>query len=132
MTQDLSTSGLRQCPVCMESYPPNEIEEHAANCSSWLVDSAQPQDLIDEDEASEVEDNPPDYSELKKDLKNEVQRLSAGWCLGEPVRITIRRKHLWSDFKAARRKLIRSNSNLKVVFVGEPAVDDGGPKREVN
>ena len=46
-------------------------------------------------------------------------------------RINVRRRFLWEDFKAARKSKIGPLSNLKVVFVGEPFFDDGGPKREL-
>ena len=46
-------------------------------------------------------------------------------------RICVRRSHLFSD---AARAFSRPNFNvsklLKVVFVGEPSVDEGGPRRE--
>lgn len=46
-------------------------------------------------------------------------------------RIHVRRSHLFSD---ATRAFSRTNFNvskmLKVVFVGEPSVDEGGPRRE--
>jgi hypothetical protein len=47
----------------------------------------------------------------------------------EYTRIAVRRKYIWEDTIEA----FRSNDvtkHLKVTFVGEPAVDDGGPFRE--
>ena len=48
----------------------------------------------------------------------------------EQVRLSVRRKKIWDDLKKAARKRIGPTSNLKIVFLGEPAIDDGGPKRE--
>ncbi len=47
------------------------------------------------------------------------------------IRIKVRRNSVWSDakFKLGRVKKM-SNTFVKVVFIGESAVDDGGPKRE--
>ena len=46
--------------------------------------------------------------------------------------ITVRRRHIWSDTK---RGFSKPYANLvlpvKVVFVGEQAEDEGGPKREL-
>ena len=49
----------------------------------------------------------------------------------EPKRLTMRRKFIWQDFKNARQKKISPTEKVKVVFSGEPAVDDGGPRREL-
>ena len=54
------------------------------------------------------------------DLKSEM----------ETVRVTVRRKMVWKDFKRSRYRYYEPDRRLKVTFAGEPAVDDGGPKRE--
>ena len=47
------------------------------------------------------------------------------------VRLNVRRKHMWSDFKEARiKQRVNPGDRLKIVYIGEPAVDDGGPRRE--
>lgn len=46
------------------------------------------------------------------------------------VRITIRRSHLWDDTLRLYNKGIYCERQLKVSFLGEPAIDLGGPKRE--
>ena len=45
-------------------------------------------------------------------------------------RITVRRKKIFEDALLYFRKGIPQDKGLKVTFVGEPAVDDGGPLRE--
>ena len=51
--------------------------------------------------------------------------------LSGQARVNLRRTHLWSDFKEAREKnRIKPDQRLKVVFLGVPAIDDGGPRRE--
>ena len=47
------------------------------------------------------------------------------------MRINIRRKNIFQDFVAIRKNpWFDLNRAFKVVFVGEPAIDDGGPRRE--
>ena len=48
----------------------------------------------------------------------------------ENQRITVRRKHVWADALLRFRRGIDPNKHLKVTFVGEPGIDDGGPLRE--
>ena len=45
-------------------------------------------------------------------------------------RIAVRRKHLFSDAMNRFCGGVDEHKYLKVTFVGEPAVDDGGPLRE--
>ena len=48
-----------------------------------------------------------------------------------PKRITVRRKLIWEDFKNELVRKVTPTTKIKVVFAGEPAVDDGGPRREL-
>ena len=47
-------------------------------------------------------------------------------------RIIVRRSNVWEDSLKQFTKLqgLSYNKNIKVTFVGEPAVDSGGPRRE--
>ena len=46
-------------------------------------------------------------------------------------RLHVRRKTIWKDYVDYRKKKwVNKNSSLTLVFAGEPAVDDGGPRRE--
>ncbi|XP_019862007.1 PREDICTED: G2/M phase-specific E3 ubiquitin-protein ligase-like [Amphimedon queenslandica] len=45
-------------------------------------------------------------------------------------RITVHRSHIFSDALTAMRKGFDKSSNLRITFIGEPAVDAGGPLRE--
>ena len=49
------------------------------------------------------------------------------------LRLKVRRKQAWKDvkLKLARCKESDLNNQFKVQFVGEPAVDEGGPRREL-
>ena len=48
----------------------------------------------------------------------------------EAVRVTVRRKKIWDDFKRSRDRYYTPDRILKVTFSGEPVVDSGRPKRE--
>jgi len=67
----------------------------------------------------------------KKVLREQIATLSAQLLSTDVKRLTIRRKFMWLDFKSAMSSKIQPRSTLKVVFSGEPAVDDGGPRREL-
>ena len=67
----------------------------------------------------------------KKVLREQIAALSAQLLSTDVKRITIRRKFLWQDLKSAMSTKIQPKSTLRVAFSGEPAVDDGGPRREL-
>lgn len=50
--------------------------------------------------------------------------------IDDKVRITVRRGHLWSNVLHKLRNGLDLSKHLKVTFVGEPGVDEGGPLRE--
>lgn len=45
-------------------------------------------------------------------------------------RLTIRRNHIYADSLKAFKKGFPLSSHLRVVFLGEPAIDAGGPLKE--
>ena len=52
--------------------------------------------------------------------------------LESQLRINVRRGQLFLDYVEARKRCswIKPENRLKVIFVGEPAEDSGGPRRE--
>ena len=48
----------------------------------------------------------------------------------ESQRMVVRRKHLWKDALNRFMSGLDEKKHIKVTFVGEPAVDQGGPLRE--
>ena len=48
----------------------------------------------------------------------------------ESQRIVIRRRHLWEDALNRFKSGLNEKKYIKITFVGEPAVDQGGPLRE--
>ena len=70
------------------------------------------------------------HGDLQQRIKSEIGSLTTSFVSVEQVRLSVRRKNIWDDLKKAARKRIGPTNNLKIVFLGEPAIDDGGPKRE--
>lgn len=70
---------------------------------------------------------------LKENLKNLSEEKLKPLEEESYLRLKVRRNALWADvkMKLERRKNIFENAFVKVQFVGEAGVDDGGPKREL-
>ena len=96
------------------------------------MESEEPEDLIEisDSNVDELNDYEPDVLQHKKLLKEQILKCTKSLST-ELKRVTVRRKFIWEDFKSARKNKIQPLSNLKVVFAGEPSIDDGGPKREM-
>ena len=100
------------------------------------------QDTIEED----VDDDIiilPDPGELSDQdsstysLNETLQQKVTAWRAkelnsNEYLRLNVRRQHVWKDtlFKLERTEPNELKNSLKVQFIGEPAVDQGGPSRE--
>ena len=89
----------------------------------------------DEDEKQcneDATDTPRESSEVNLEtLKNEVSNLRSACGCELTNRVSIRRRSIFQDYMDARKKKwFKPKSLIKVTFVGEPAIDDGGPKRE--
>ena len=115
-----------KCPICLQEYPLAEIELHADNCAEWLLEVSEDEDGFYE-EKEECSALPP-AEDPKQALQSNIFQIAES---DDMKRLTLRRKYLWQDFKAARQKKITPKDRVKVIFSGEPAVDDGGPRREM-
>lgn len=67
----------------------------------------------------------------EKDLKTEILQLRLRDLKEkeEAVRVTVRRKKIWDDFRRSRERYHLSDRILKATFSGERAVDSGRLKR---
>ena len=136
-TEEVEQERMMSCPVCFSLHPIEQIEEHADNCSMWLLDDSNEQcDLPDPPTASSCNTEPVAVQQLtghqqKKAIKEQIASLSGQLLSTDMKRLTVRRKFIWQDFKSAMLTRIQPKSTLKVVFSGEPAIDDGGPRREL-
>ncbi|CAB3978943.1 G2 M phase-specific E3 ubiquitin- ligase-like [Paramuricea clavata] len=127
------------CPTCFRMFPFDQIEAHANICADNHID---PIGYVSDDnleellndfpeistDVSEVENTSPDTKmEKMKDLVTELAKNV------QPVkiRISVRRKSVFKDYlETAKKPWFNGRRMLKVTFIGEPAVDDGGPRRE--
>lgn len=48
----------------------------------------------------------------------------------EVIRLSLRRKSLWSDYSKASKSSYDPSHPIQITFCGEQAIDDGGPRRE--
>ncbi len=142
----------QQCPICFCYFPDYIIESHSNDCidlrakpEAELYNSL----IFDENLTCEVDsdDQNDDTSrescttvtatndvmspeELRVKIKIMVKKLSENVVSNEK-RLYVRRKTLWKDYLDYRKKKwVKKDHGLKLVFVGEPAIDDGGPRRE--
>ena len=124
-----------QCPTYCKYFTSGEIAQHSEECVNNYVPFMAICD--DEDNAQAIDsDTPLDDNCRHGDLqqwklqKSKTGSLATSFVSVEQVRLSVQRKNIWDDLKKAARKHIGPTNNLKIVFLGEPAIDDGGPKRE--
>ena len=128
------------CPTCNMRFPVGQIEQHADDCcegrtaeaslyETLVLDSIDLEtiDMPDENAAiSEIESESSTTASAKELIGSLLVNLNSS-----PNRITVRRKYLWDDFTVAQKKpWFIHNAIYKIDFIGEPAVDGGGPRRE--
>ena len=119
------TEGKIECPTCFKQFPIDEVSLHADECADAFWEKVGRESEIT------LQNNVEDGSS-QKDLKSEILQLRLRHLKEkeEAVRVTVRRKKIWDDFKRSRERYYTPDRILKVTFSGEPAVDSGGPKRE--
>ena len=77
-----------------------------------------------------LKDDTPILNEAMS-LKEVMPVLMSNMSSKKTVRLNIRRKYIWKDLKGACQQGIgRPEDHVKIVFMGEPAIDDGGPRRK--
>ena len=133
-----SSTSYHQCPTCLELFPQSEIEVHADACAEAWVDPIGDLDEVDDAPPNEVEPIEDATGTLREPLdinletlRNEVSNLRRLCQCELTNRVSIRRRLIFQDYMDTRKKKwFKPKAMLKVTYVGEPAVDDGGPKRE--
>ena len=133
-----SSTSYHQCPTCLELFPQSEIEVHADACAEAWVDPIGDLDEVDDTPPNEVEPIEDATGTLREPLdinleflRNEVSNLRRLCQCELTNRVSIRRRLIFQDYMDTRKKKwFKPKAMLKVTYVGEPAVDDGGPKRE--
>ena len=90
------------CPSCFKIFPVNEIAEHTDKCVDIWIGEVQVEDSENE---SETDTDLPD----------------PGFIDAEPADTSL-------NNVAQEKWNLTANTPIRIVFLGEPAVDDGGPK----
>ena len=130
-----------ECPTCSRFFPLKEIADHAYLCADVWIGTVEDEPVLITAEETE---NPPSTADdtanptsvetgsiCPDDLTAILETMQQQYLSGKEVRVNIRRKHIWSNFKQARKKFnLLPTNKIKIVFLEEPAVDDGGPRRE--
>ena len=96
-------------------------------------------DSFDNDQTVSEKENPMRVCDMEKNVVKQMIKEDVSIVANLNLekegqrRLTVRRKSIWEDFKdeLLKRNRITPSSRIKVVFSGEPAVDDGGPRREL-
>eukprot|EP00794_Sanderia_malayensis_P013425 gene13425-14805_t len=131
-----------KCPTCRIHFPERDISQHAEICaetahiatfSQLFAEIGVPQEIQpdplseDEDAANSAENTVPcavpDQMAILKSLAHNLK---------SQVRINVRHGRLFVDYVEARKRCswILPENKLKVVFIGGPAIDTGGPRQE--
>ncbi|KAK3726556.1 hypothetical protein QZH41_001958 [Actinostola sp. cb2023] len=119
--------GSHQCPTCFS----DECAE------AWVgpIGALPARDEVDkENEGSNSDSQAPDdqSSTDLESIKNDVNNIRA--VLGNisaTNRVAVRRSTCFKDYLAAmQKKWFKAKAQLKVTFIGDSAIDDGGPSRE--
>ena len=149
-TPPMPVLSVVSCPTCNGRFEIDKIEEHADLCSeaAWSgteqtyvtlmsnINEDNDNDpnsevIVLADDAQEIEmvpDNPEDIQRLLIDIIQSLQKN-----LGEKTnRVNVQRISMLDDYLNRRVTCawFSPKNRLKVVFIGEPAIDDGGPRRE--
>ena len=125
------------CPTCTMSFSSDEIAEHADRCAdaaegllqshvtygSLVMQEIDIPEVVF-DSSSNDGNKATTIVECLINLRKNVKE--------ENTKIYVRRKQLWEDFVHVTKncKWFHPQNSIKVIFVGEPAIDGGGPKRE--
>jgi hypothetical protein len=133
-----------RCPTCTAFFLSDIIQGHADLCAENANVQTFIEILDDVDCAQDISDFSPDCMpegisepinstsqsagdhtalEILKDLTTNIGTVS---------HVNVRRGRLFEDYVDTRKKCPwhKPESSLKVTFIGEPAIDTGGPRRE--
>ena len=139
-TQEITDSQMT-CPTCYCKFPLSEIERHADLC----VETFDPVGVVNELHELFEDDDWGDFEidgdgESAVNVSSPIERIkvviSSLQTNVDPEiinKLTVRRKATFQDYLGTRRNPRRHfnpKGVLKVTFIGEPAIDDGGPRRE--
>ena len=117
------------CPTC---YCSTEIAEaEGLSCSRRTYGNLLMEFPHEDITSADDQETMPIVENPKTDLNESLQALKTNVNEARST-IYVRRKVVWEDYVDASKhsKWLNPENSLKVNFIGEPAVDGGGPKRE--
>ena len=142
-----STTSSILCPTCNMKFKIDEIEEHADLCceSAWKGTEQHYVSIMSQFKRKDDQNQPKDDQDhhlssdaaaentelLQFSLLDELKRLEKN--LDQTTNcVNVQRISILNDYLDRRIKCswFSPKNKIKVVFIGEPAVDDGGPRRE--
>ena len=134
-----------ECPTCFNYFSIDDISEHANICCDiWVGDISDAEASENtgaatestslcsrsEDSASTEYQQSVEVEDDRKDVKDTILQLKAAATTPKLVRLNVRRKYIWSDYVKYRLSgKVSPTDSVKIVFIGECAIDDGGPCR---
>ena len=119
--------------VCYQYFPLSVIEEHSKNCGEEWIGVLSDEDY--ENVSYNAEKDEIDVENVSEgspaNLRAVLQSLANEFFNEDVIQLNIRRKTSWKDFRDCDTKNNLSLSKqIKIVFMHEPAIDDGDPRRE--
>ena len=120
-----------ECPTCQQYFSIDEIAEHADICCDIWVGALQSQNTDSEKNIPEENPDVVINQDNATNVKDKLLDIKAVTLSPKAVRLNVRRKNIWCDFIEYRSSgKVSPTDSVKIVFVGECAIYDGGPKRE--
>ena len=103
------TEGKIECPTCFKQFPIDEVSLHADECADAFLERVGGESEIT------LQNNVEDGLS-QKDLKSKILQLRLRHLKEkeEAVRVTVRRKKIWDDFKRSRERYYTPDRILKV------------------
>ncbi|KAL5470935.1 hypothetical protein EMCRGX_G028994 [Ephydatia muelleri] len=121
---DTSPMIEESCLNCGMNIKLSDLKSHIKSCHQTVS-------IPDSDEEDIAEDTSASSFKVPVSLESVLLALSCGINYDKVTNIEVRRGSVFANaLRAARRPTFCVSGALKVEFIGEPAVDAGGPKRE--
>ena len=109
------------------------MNTYASLLDGLETDDNEPDEVVSCINSGDLDDQPATYSGNEEIQKKLSDLKTSSLNPSQYFRLKVTRRNVWGDtlFKLSRIKACELNNSLKVQFVGEPAVDQGGPSREL-
>ena len=129
-----SSQSLEEAVNFLLHGPNSSVMNTYASLPNGLeTDDNEPDEVVNCIDNDDLDDQPATYSGNEEIQKKPFDLKTSSLNPSQYFRLKVTRRNVWGDtlFKLSRIKACELNNSLKVQFVGEPAVDQGGPSREL-